>query len=187
MSNHESQESRLATGPRRIRPLVIGGIITLLLLVAGSLVYYWVDWHDARADGTYQSFEVFLQTYEDFLDSIKAGRLDATYQMMAASFRERVSQDDFARRARKYLAFVRKRGSRCIGGPVTGPLNPGYRARNQMTAVEDWEDRHRNQLQMVIKVVQEDSFFQRRPSPPQVAEFTVSEFPRGSRGNDGIR
>jgi hypothetical protein len=154
---------------------VIGVLISLPLLVAFGLVYYWIDWNAARADRRYQSSGDYLKVYQAFLENIEADRLEAAYQMTTASFRGRVSQEAFNERARRYSAFKQRPNTRGIEGGASGPVGGDYRGQNQMVFTSTLEDGAGERLQNSIAVLQADSIFYRRPPPPQVGEFTVEE------------
>jgi hypothetical protein len=155
--------------------LGIGVIVALLLLVAVGLVYYWVDWKDARGDRRDQSSGDYLKTRKTFLEDIEAARLDAAYQSTTPSFQSRVSRGAFEERVGHYLAFQRKPGTQVVAGRASGPIAGDHRGPNRMALTDTLEDGEGNRLQMSITVMYEDSILYRRPPPMRVGEFTVEE------------
>jgi hypothetical protein len=182
MSNTATDGPRPAARPRRNRQLVIGGLLALFLLVGIGLVYYWIDWHNARQDRRDQSSGGYQNAHHAFLQDIEADRLDPAYRSTTASFQRRVSRAAFEERVHRYLAFTRRPGARGIEGGASGPTGGDYRGPNQMTFTGTWEDGVGSRLQMSITVVQEDSILHRRPPPPRVGEFTVEEVPPRAPG-----
>jgi len=177
MSNAARDGPRDEARPRRRRRLLFGSLAAVVLLLAIGLVWYWADWTGARADRRDQSSEDYLKARLTFLEHVNANRLDTAYQSTAASFQKRVSREVFAERARRYLDFKQKPGTRDVEGHASGPIGGDYRGPNQMTVTDTLEDSEGGGLRVSITVAHEDSILYRRPPPPRVAEFTVDEVP----------
>ena len=157
--------------------LGIGAAAALLVLVMVGLVYYWVEWSDARGDRRDQYSRDYLAAQGTFLEAIDAERLDAAYQSTTPSYQGRVSRDEFAERARRYLAFKRKPGAGQQGGRASGPIGGDHTGPNRMAVGETWADTAGNRLQLSMAMVFEDSILYRRPPAPRVGEFAVEVSP----------
>jgi hypothetical protein len=183
MSDAASDRPRTATAPRRLRKLLIGGAIALLLGAAVGLGLYWYDWRSAREGWRVEvRHEPYMKVKAAFLEDIEAGRLDAAYQVTTDSFRRRVGREEFEARAGRYRAFKQRPAVNPRESDLSGPAGGDDQRTNQMITADTWEDADGSQLRVSVTVVQEaDSFFYRRPPPLRVEEFTVSEVsPKGA-------
>lgn len=176
MSNADADEPDRRRGGRR----VIVALIALVALVVGGaagLIAYTVAWADARTDRADQQSDGYLKAHAAFVADIEAGRLDAAYQSTTPAFRHRVSREEFDERARRYLAFKERPPERGGSASSSGPTGGDYRGPNQMTLSETAEHADGTQTEVSVTVVFEDSFFDRRPPPPRVGDFTVETRP----------
>jgi hypothetical protein len=156
--------------------VILGALAALLLLAAVGLVYYWLDWREARREWRNRDSAEYLKAYGAFLADVRAGRLDEAYQATTSAFRKRVSRTAFEERVNRYLDFERRPDARGVqaGGGGSGP--------NQETYTYTMEDGEGKRLQKSVTVKHEDSFFYRRPPPPRVSEFSVEEVPSRAPG-----
>jgi hypothetical protein len=160
---------------RRGRRWLTAALVALLLVAAGGLFYYWMKWADARADRPDERADGYLKARDAFLADIEAGRLDQAYQSTTASFRRRVTREEFDERVRGYLAFKQRPADRGGSASSSGPAGGDVRGPNQMTLSETAEYADGTQTEVSVTVVFEDSFFDRRPPPPRIGDFTVED------------
>jgi hypothetical protein len=172
VSNAHTEEPR-----RRGRLWVVAALGALLVGAAAGLFSYWMAWTDARADRADQRSDGYLKAHAAFLADIEAGRLDQAYQSTTPAFRRRVSREEFDERTRRYLAFKERPADRGGGASSSGPAGGDVRGPNQMILSQTADHADGTRTEVSVTVVFEDSFFDRRPPPPQVGDFTVEEKP----------
>jgi hypothetical protein len=160
---------------RRGRLWVLVVLGALLLGTAAGLLSYWIAWTDARADRADQESDGYLKAHAAFVADIEAGRLDQAYQSTTPAFRRRISREEFDERARGYLAFKNRPADRGGSASSSGPTGGDVRGPNQMVLSQTSEYSDGTQTEVSITVVFEDSFFDRRPPPPRVGDFTVED------------
>src|SRR5262245_26634621 len=77
---------------------IIGGVLLLGLVICGGLAFYAVQTFGTIAEKTMKGFEDMVESMaaaNDFLENIKADRLDAAYQATTERYRQQVNREAF--------------------------------------------------------------------------------------------
>jgi hypothetical protein len=174
MTDLHTDSSQTHVEKNRSGRLIAGGIVFLLLLASIGLVYYWVDWRNARADRGDQLAAEYLKTYQTFKEHLEANRLDEAYQLTTPSYQAVVNRDAFVKEMRRYLDFKQKGDAQGVSGHSSGPAGGDVQGPNRMVNTHTLEDRDGNRLSITVTVIQEDSFFSRRPPPPRIEMVSLT-------------
>ena len=123
---------------------IVGGVVLVFLLVCGGLAYLAIN---AAKEGMeairpmMEGFEEMAQSEHianDFLENIRAGRLDAAYQSTTESFKKRLSRKAFDELVQKHpelkqqdvfpMFDMDQNASKPQTQPFTGPYRYRYSA-----------------------------------------------------------
>ena len=182
------------------RTLSLGGILLPLALLAG-VVWYYVDWRNARIEATDDGNRTryvggnereYEEAADAFVADIRAGRLDAAYQSTSAGFKKRMSRQEFFDLIDKYPAVKRPPETPVVVSSQSGFSGPWgmsdhYLFHNQASFHHAlaWADRA--SFDCTIIVARDDRIFYCRPRPPRVDEFTLKELNTGQSAGPGGR
>lgn len=175
----ESPEVEEAGAARRpggpvFRSLTIGGVL-LPVGLSGGAFYYYVNWKEAREE-EYRKTSTstyFTPARREFLEHLRAGRIDEAYAATTKDFRNRISRERFGDLAGRYADYraMREQGGVAGGASVSS-------GSDRLTERESIEIENGKIVEVTLTIRRDrDSILLRRPPPVKVDEFSVEEKP----------
>jgi len=161
------------------RLLALGGVLLPIALVIGAHLYYY-QWGRAREEAWRygERFENYQPIRQEFLAHLLAGRIDAAYESTTADFKSRISREQLAELARRYVAYVNLPDVRGGGNGSSGPV-AGDRGwlRSQRVEYREhttlWDGKT---IQVTTTVRRDrDSILFPKPPPLKMDDFKVEE------------
>jgi hypothetical protein len=152
------------------RLLVLAGVVLPLALGLGAFWYYQ-EWREARDEARAASSAAFFPARNAFYADLLAGRIDEAYQSTTANFKARISREQLAELARRYVAFVNRPRDRGRGGGAGASSGSDYLTEYEYTDVEEGKI-----VQVTITIRRDrDSILFAKPPPLKVDDFQVEE------------
>jgi hypothetical protein len=161
------------------RLLALGSVVLSVALAAGGYCYY-LAWDQERT-AAWNNFDE--SAIGKFYDHLLAGRIDEAYEMTTVAFKSRVSREQLAELARKYVAYknqlvrgpqgllVKGEGASSSGpaGGDRGALDLQHMTQSQYKTMVDGRT-----TQVTITLRRDpDSIWLRKPPPVKVDDFKI--------------